>query len=79
MATKIEWATETWNPITDRDIDDPDWRNIPDNEKKDICRINLAGGQGFHGERVVYFKRTGKKNAGRLLDGREWTEYPGVI
>lgn len=40
--------------------------------------LNLAGGQGFHGERVVGMRRTGKKAAGRLLDGREWNEFPKV-
>ena len=35
-------------------------------------RQGLASGNG----RVVYHK-VGKKAAGRLLDGREWNEYPG--
>lgn len=64
-----------WEAFYDRDIDDPDWRNVPE-EKPNICRLNLAGGQGFHGDRVVYFRRAGKKKAGRLLDGREWSEIP---
>jgi len=66
-----------WYPFYDRDIDDPDWRNVPE-EEVGICRLNLAGGHGFHGDRVVYFKRVGKKKAGRLLDGRTWDEMPGV-
>ena len=64
-----------WEPFYDRDNDDPDWNNIPQ-EKPGICRLNLAGGRGFHGDRVVYFRRVGKKAAGRLLDGREWDEMP---
>ncbi|MEN6325821.1 MAG: phage Gp37/Gp68 family protein [Syntrophomonas sp.] len=67
-----------WSPFYDRDIDDPDWRKIPE-ESKTVCRLNLAGGQGFHGDRVVYFKKVGKKKAGRLLDGQEWDQYPGVM
>lgn len=67
-----------WVPFYDRDKDDPDWQNIPE-EKLGVCRLNLAGGHGFHGERVVYFRRVGKKAAGRLLDGVEWSEIPGVI
>ena len=65
-----------WQPFYDRDIDDPDWLNVPDDEKTGICRLNLEGGCGFHGDRVVYFKRVGKKDAGRLLDGRTWNEMP---
>ena len=64
-----------WAPFYDRDKDDPDWQNIPE-EKPGICRLNLAGGRGFHGERVVYFHRVGKKTAGRLLDGRTWDQLP---
>lgn len=66
-----------WSPFYDRDVDDPDWRRIPEERDDKVTRINLAGGRGFHGERVVYLKRVGKKAAGRLLDGREWNEFPG--
>jgi protein gp37 len=67
-----------WAPVYDRDIEDPDWRRC------DIIKartpkgqwLNLAGGQGFHGDRVVRMGRVGKKAAGRLLDGVEWNEYP---
>lgn len=64
-----------WRPFYDRDVDDPDWQNVPA-ESDDVTRINLAGGRGFHGERVVYFQKVGAKNAGRLLDGRTWDEVP---
>ncbi|OPY59153.1 MAG: Phage protein Gp37/Gp68 [Pelotomaculum sp. PtaU1.Bin035] len=64
-----------WAPFYDRDKDDPDWRDVP-KEKPGVCRINLDGGCGFHGERVVYFRRFGKKKAGRILDGRTWDEFP---
>lgn len=66
-----------WLPFYDRDKDDPDWRNVP-TETERVKRINLCGGQGFHGERVVYLQRVGKTNAGRQLDGREWNEFPRV-
>lgn len=39
--------------------------------------LNLAGGHGFHGERVVAARRVGKKAAGRLLDGRAHDAFPG--
>lgn len=64
-----------WFPFYDRDKDDPDWRSIP-KETPSVKRINLSGGDGFHGERVVYFRRAGKKESGRLLDGREHNEFP---
>ena len=67
-----EWAT-----FYDRDADDPDWRNVPA-ESSTVQRINLAGGQGFHGDRVVYLRRVGKKAAGRELDGRTWDQFPEV-
>jgi protein gp37 len=68
-----------WQAVYDRDVDDPDWRRCPHCTGGDGRRgryLNLAGGWGFHGERVVFVKRVGKKAAGRLLDGREWNEQP---
>ncbi|KLU66723.1 phage protein Gp37/Gp68 [Desulfosporosinus acididurans] len=64
-----------WKTFYDRDQDDPDWQNIPE-EKPNIRRLNFAGGHGFHGDRVVYLKKVGKKKAGRELDGRTWNEIP---
>jgi protein gp37 len=65
-----------WQFVYDRDIDDPDWRSCPkphwDNERY----MNLAGGHGFHGGRVCFARRVGKKAGGRLLDGREWNGLP---
>jgi len=65
-----------WKPFYDRDIEDPDWRRIPEETNK-VQRINLAGGMEFHGERVIYTMKKGKKLAGRLLDAKEWNEFPG--
>lgn len=64
-----------WAPFYDRDKDDPDWRRIP-RETKNVTRRNLAGGLGFHGDRVVYFRRVGPERSGRLLDGVEHAELP---
>lgn len=67
-----------WLPIYDRDAD-PDARVLPD--MKDGSRrrwLNLAGGHGFHGDRVIAVERVGKKAAGRLLDGRTWDEFPNT-
>jgi protein gp37 len=65
-----------WLPFYDRDVDDPDWRNVPKTDGRKTIRVNLAGGQGFHGERVVCSRKVGKKNAGRVLDGRTSDEVP---
>lgn len=66
-----------WTSIYDRDQDDPDWRRIP--KAGDWRRkrwLNLAGGQGFHGDKLNMMKRVGKKRAGRLLDGAEHNGFP---
>ena len=65
-----------WVPFYDRDKDDPDWRNVP-HESKKVKRLNVAGGEGFHGDRVVYFRRR-KATDGRELDGREWNDLPAA-
>jgi protein gp37 len=66
-----------WTVTYDRDVDDPDWRRPPRDDQHPNGRyLNLAGGMGFHGDRVLYVKRVSKKAAGRTLDGREWLEMP---
>lgn len=65
-----------WSCMYDRDRDDPDWRNCPKAKSNNERYINLAGGHGFHGERVCFVKKVGKKRAGRELDGRTWEEFP---
>lgn len=67
----------SWIAVYDRDKDDPDWRNVP-TPKKNERYINIVGGHGFHGERVVLMRRVAKKKAGRLLDGRTWDEFPEI-
>lgn len=66
--------------VYDRDVDDPDWRRCGEVERKTPKGqwLNLAGGQGFHGERVVRVNPVGKKAAGRLLDGQTWDQFPEV-
>lgn len=66
-----------WVSIYDRDRDDPDWRNVPRPGDWDRKRfLNLAGGQGFHGEALNMMRRVGKAKAGRLLDGIEHNALP---
>jgi protein gp37 len=67
-----------WVAITDRDRDDPDWRADYRTEKTTRRILNLAGGGGFHGERVHLMERVGKSAAGRLLDGVEHNGMPRV-
>jgi len=62
----------------DRDRDDPDWRQCGDQERRCAGQwLNLAGGTGFHGDRVHFAARVGKKAAGRLLDGVHHDGVPG--
>ena len=68
-----------WVSVLDRDRDDPDWRaDYPKHERIGNRVLNLAGGSGFHGERVQIMQRVGKKAAGRLLDGVLHDGYPGA-
>jgi len=64
--------------IYDRDRDDPDWRRADEIARKSPKGqwLNLAGGQGFHGDRVVRVRRLNKTAAGAILDGREHREFP---
>lgn len=65
-----------WQVVYDRDVDDPDWSRCPKSTDGSERYLNLAGGHGFHGERVCFIRRVGMKAAGRMLDGREWNELP---
>lgn len=71
-----------WTTFYDRDAEDPDWRHVPnvDNQMgRGVERWhNLAGGTGFHGERLVAVRNVGKKIAGRHLDGVEYNSMPEV-
>lgn len=67
-----------WAVVLDRDRDDPGWqrcdtvaRNSPSG-----TWLNLAGGRGFHGDRVLRVAPGTKKSSGRLLDGRTHDECP---
>lgn len=68
-----QWGA--WAKYIDRDIEDPDWRQNY-NESTTFQIINLAGGRGFHGERVHQMQRIGKSAAGRFLDGKIHDEFP---
>jgi protein gp37 len=82
-ATRVPFHFKQWGDYTttfDRDVDDPDWRRC---DRASALTpggnwLNLAGGQGFHGERVVRVDRVGTKRAGRVLDGRTWNEFPAL-
>jgi protein gp37 len=67
-----------WHSVYDRDHDDPDWRHCPREKNSNERYLNLAGGHGFHGERVVFVRRIGKAAAGALLDGRAHREFPSA-
>jgi protein gp37 len=66
-----------WKCIYDRDVEDPDWRNIP--PKKDNRRVvNLEGGHGFHGERVVFMDKLKGKNTDNTIDGKTHLNFPKI-
>lgn len=71
-----------WIPFYDRDVDGPDWRDVPkvNNQMgRGATRwLNFAGGIGFHGERLVAVRNVGREAAGRLLDGVEHNQFPAV-
>ncbi len=71
-----QWGN--WEPIYDREKDDPDWRRIPGEIPGKVCCMNVKGGQGFHGERVTYFKKLKVEHV-PLLDGQRWDQMPEII
>lgn len=80
-AAGIPFLFKQWGEhavVYDRESDDPDWRRC-DAIKRQTPKgrwLNLVGGHGFHGERVVRVDRIGKKHSGRLLDGVLHDAYP---
>lgn len=72
-----QWGS--WKPILDRDVEDPDWRAEYSRFSDRGDRVlNLAGGFGFHGDRVHIMSKVGKKAAGRTLDGIEHNAFPEI-
>lgn len=69
-----QWGA--WAVVYDRDAEDPDWRHPPQPKGQGERYLNLAGGHGFHGDRVLFIRRMSKKRAGRTLDGRTHEEFP---
>lgn len=68
-----QWGS--WEPFYDMEKDDPDGRRVPEESHK-VRRLNVAGGQGFHGDRVVYFRKVAKKKASAVIDGSMHREWP---
>lgn len=73
-----QWGT--WGVVYDRDVEDPGWRRCGAVERSTPRGrwMNLSGGHGLHGARVIRVDRIGKKRAGRLLDGVEHNGMPKV-
>lgn len=71
-----------YEPIIDRERDDPDWRRdyggAYSDSEADICWLNVDGGRGFHGERFHVMRKVGKRYSGRLLDGIEHNAMPPI-
>lgn len=70
-----------WVKYIDRDNDDPAWQqNYSRISNSDTFQfINLAGGSGFHGERLHVMQRVGKIAAGRIIDGTEHNDFPTIL
>jgi len=68
-----------WAVTYDRDIEDPDWRKCPTPQNHKERYLNFEGGHGFHGERVVFVKRVGRKEAGNTLSKRLWHQFPDPL
>ena len=71
----------SWGVTYDRDKDDPDWRrcDAASNNSPRGQWLNVAGGQGFHGDRVVRVEPMNKtRPLGRHLDGRTHDDMPGL-
>jgi hypothetical protein len=69
-----QWGS--WAVEYDRDTDDPDWRRCPRDNQAGARYLNLEGGTGFHGDRVLFVRRVDKARAGRLLDGVTHDQFP---
>jgi hypothetical protein len=67
-----------WKPVLDRDNDDLDWQAKYTTWGRSPRHrwLNLAGGQGFHGERVHVMAAVGKNAAGFEIDGQTYREFP---
>lgn len=78
-AAGVPFLFKQWGEFSyeyDRDRDDPDYRRCSDWDHKPGRWLNLAGGHGFHGDRVHYAHKVGTKAAGNHLDGRQHLEFP---
>lgn len=69
-----------WKCVYDRDFDDPDWRgcDIAQNKTPNGQWLNIKGGTGFHGERVIRVDRVGKAAAGDCLASEQHHAWPEV-
>lgn len=73
---KIPFFFKSWGAwlcVYDRDVDDPEWRHCPPKSKGRY--MNLAGGAGFHGDRVCFFK---KRRQPPLIAGDLFEQFPTV-
>ena len=68
-----QWGT--WRPI-----DEPWKQDSPAKlQRKGEQWLNLAGGQGFHGEQVWRLRKMGVKRADHDLDGAVWRQFPWSV
>jgi len=79
-----DWTHEGFDPYYGYGADSGKWDDyICLNGKQGKCKLNDADGTwinytGNPDNTAVLVRKVGKKNAGRLLDGQEWNQIPGV-
>lgn len=74
IAARVPFFFKQWGAWLEIEYD----RESPPGARDGERYLNLAGGHGFHGESVVRLRVGRKQNNGRLLNGREWNEFPSV-
>lgn len=81
-AAEVPFHFKQWGEFDlsyDRDKSDPDWSRCGEMQRHPGRWINLKGGHGFHGERVHYARKVGKRAAGRTLDGITHAAFPDFL
>lgn len=67
-----EWAPRTWGEAVELPP--------PDGDSRLGCFTSIGKfAVGMSGSDLQNMARVGKKQAGRLLDGREWSEFPAAV
>lgn len=72
-----EWAPYSLHPVSHEDGALTQMTCVSSTERKEVGRISYLAGCG-EGKPSIPLRKVGKARAGRLLDGREWSEMPAA-